>query len=75
MPVSLFSFLPAIIAAITDVVAAAFVLSHQPDYPFRFLIFQVGMLGLALLLATRYRRVWGVCAYRKSNLRPEAAGA
>lgn len=58
MPAPRFSFLPAIIAAITDVVAAMSVRSHQPDYPFRFLIYQVVMIGLALLMALPVRWVW-----------------
>lgn len=53
-------FLPAILAVSTDVLTAAIVKSRQQDYPLRFLIFQLVMVGLALLLATRYRQVWVV---------------
>lgn len=51
-------FLPAIAAAGTDIVTTVIVLLNQPDYPFRFLLFQAAMFGLALLLATRYRPLW-----------------
>ena len=53
-----FRFLPAVIAAATDVATSIFVFEHQPDYPFRFLIFQLAMFGLALLLAGPYRTLW-----------------
>jgi hypothetical protein len=54
------AFIPAIVASITDVVAAVIVQASQHNLPGRFLIFEVAMFGLALLLATRYRWVWGV---------------
>jgi hypothetical protein len=53
-----FRFLPSAIAAVTDVVAGFIVVNHQPDYPLRFLIFQVAMLGLALRLAAPYHLLW-----------------
>ena len=52
------AFAPAIIAGITDMATTVIVLRNQPDYPFRFVVFQVCMFGLALLLATRYRLLW-----------------
>ena len=51
-------FRPAILAAITDVLAGVFVRQHQPDYPVQFVIFQVVMVGGALLLAAPQRWVW-----------------
>lgn len=60
MSMPLFPFLPAIVAAVTDVVAAVVVQAYQHDLPGRFLIFEVAMFGLALLLATRHRGVWTV---------------
>ena len=51
-------FLPAIIAAITDVLAGGFVHSLQPDYPVRFVIFQIVMIGVALLFALPQRWLW-----------------
>ena len=58
-PLGFLVFLPAILAVSTDVLTAAIVKSRQTDYyPLRFLIFQLVMVGLALLLATRYRQVW-----------------
>jgi cell division protein FtsW (lipid II flippase) len=48
---SLFPFLPAALAAATDVVTAAMVSAHQPDLPARFIVYQVVMLGAALLSA------------------------
>src|ERR1041384_7949596 len=51
-------FLPAIAAVITDAVASALVISNQPDYPLRFVIFQLLVIGLALLLAVPYRWMW-----------------
>jgi hypothetical protein len=58
IPKPLSKFVPAIIAAVTDIVAAVVVPGHQPEYPFRFLIFQFVMIGLALLMASPYPRVW-----------------
>lgn len=48
---AIFRYLPAILAAVTDVGTAVFVRSHQPDYPFQFLFFQLAMFGLAFLMA------------------------
>jgi hypothetical protein len=48
---SLFPFLPAALAAVTDAVTAMMVRGNQPDYPGRFIVFQVVMLGAALLSA------------------------
>jgi hypothetical protein len=44
-------FIPAVLAAVTDVFTAGLVLAHQPDYPDRFVVYQVVMLGAALLAA------------------------
>ena len=49
-------FLPAVLAAVTDVVASAMVWTNQPDYPGRFIVFQIAMLGAALLAANP--RMW-----------------
>src|SRR5664279_4793408 len=46
---SLVPFLPAVLAAVTDSVTAAMVRANQPDYPGRFIVYQVVMLGAALL--------------------------
>jgi hypothetical protein len=51
-------FLPAIVAAVTDVIASAAVRTHQGDLPVGFLIYQAVMMGLALLLAVPVRWVW-----------------
>jgi cell division protein FtsW (lipid II flippase) len=48
---SLLPFLPAALAAVTDVLTTRFVLGHQPDYPGRFIVFQIVMFGAALLAA------------------------
>jgi hypothetical protein len=48
---SLFPFLPAVLAALTDAVTAAMVRANQPDYPGRFIVFQIVMFGAALLAA------------------------
>ena len=48
---SLYPFLPAALAVVTDVATAAIVRAQQPDYPGRFIVFQVVMLGAALLSA------------------------
>jgi cell division protein FtsW (lipid II flippase) len=48
---SLFPFLPAVIAALTDVLTAATVAARQPDYPGTLIVFQVVMCGAALLAA------------------------
>ena len=44
-------FIPAVLAALTDVFAAGIVVAHQPDYPDRFVVYQVVMVGAALLVA------------------------
>jgi hypothetical protein len=44
-------FIPAVLAAVTDVLTTGIVLGHQPDYPDRFVVYQVVMLGAALLSA------------------------
>ena len=51
IPESLIPFLPAALAAVTDVLTTGFVLGHQPDYPGRFIVFQIVMFGAALLAA------------------------
>ena len=48
---SLFPFLPAVIAALTDVLTAATVIASQPGHPGRLIVFQVAMFGAALLAA------------------------
>jgi cell division protein FtsW (lipid II flippase) len=48
---SLIPFLPAALAALTDATTALFAIAHQPDYPGRFIVFQVVMFGAALLAA------------------------
>ena len=48
---ALYPFLPAALAALTDVVTAAIVHARQPDYPGRFIVFQIVMFGAALLAA------------------------
>ena len=40
-----FPFLPAVLAAVTDAVTAAMVRANQPDYPGRFVVFQIVMFG------------------------------
>ncbi len=54
------AFIPAIIAAVTHLVAVVIVQAYQHDIPGRFLMFEVAMFGLALLLATRYRGLWAL---------------
>jgi hypothetical protein len=49
-------FVPAALAAVTDVVTAAMVRANQPDYPGRFVVFQIVMFGAALLAAVP--RTW-----------------
>ena len=49
-------FLSAALAAVTDVVTGAMVWANQPDYPGRFIVFQIVMLGAALLAANP--RMW-----------------
>jgi hypothetical protein len=48
---SLIPFLPAALAVATDAVTATMVRAHQPDYPGRFIVFQIVMFGAALLAA------------------------
>ena len=48
---SLYPFLPAVLAAVTDVATAAIVRAQQPDYPGRFIVYQMVMFGAALLAA------------------------
>ena len=55
---SLFPFLPAALAAVTDVLTAGIVIAHQPDYPAGVVVYQVVMFGAALLAAVRTKWVW-----------------
>jgi hypothetical protein len=48
---SLIPFLPAALAALTNAVTAAMVQSGQPEYPGRFVVYQVVMFTAALLAA------------------------
>ena len=48
---SLSPFLPAALAAVTDAVTAAMVRGNQPDYPTGVVVYQVVMVGAALLAA------------------------
>ena len=48
---SLIPFLPAALAAVTDVFATATVRANQSDLPGRFIVFQIVMFGAALLAA------------------------
>jgi hypothetical protein len=48
---SLIPFLPAALAAVTDVWTAGIVIAHQPDYPATVVVYQVVMFGAALLAA------------------------
>jgi hypothetical protein len=48
---SLIPFLPAILAVLTNAVTAAMVRPSQPEYPGRFVVYQVAMFGAALLAA------------------------
>ena len=50
-------FLPAAAAIITDIGAGIYVAEHQP-YPVQFLVYQIAMLGFALLVAAPYRWLW-----------------
>src|ERR1017187_4459226 len=45
---SLIPFLPAALAAVTDVLTACVVTAHQPDYPARAVVYQVVMFGTAI---------------------------
>jgi hypothetical protein len=55
---SLLPFLPAGMAVATDAVTAAMVRPNQPDYPGRFIVFQIVMFGAALLAAVPNKWVW-----------------
>jgi cell division protein FtsW (lipid II flippase) len=55
---SLFPFLPAALAAVTDVLTAGIVVAHQPDYPAEVAVYQVLMLGAALLAAVPTKWAW-----------------
>ena len=48
---ALYPFLPAVLAAVTDAATAAIVRAQQPDYPGRFIAYQIVMFGAALLAA------------------------
>ena len=48
---SLVRFLPAVLAAVANIVATAMVRSSPPENPARFVVFQVVMFGAALLAA------------------------
>ena len=48
---ALIPFLPAALAVVTDAVTVCVVTAHQPDYPARANVYQVVMLGAALLSA------------------------
>ena len=48
---TLFAFLPAALAAVTDAFATLTVRANQPDLPGRFVVFQIVMFGAALLAA------------------------
>ncbi len=51
-------FVPATMAAATDVFTGILVSQNQRNYPVRFVIYQIAMVGLCLLLASPYRRWW-----------------
>jgi hypothetical protein len=59
---SLFPYLPAVLAAVTDAVTAEMVRANQPDYPGRFIVFQIVMFGAALLAAvpSKWVRIVGI---------------
>ena len=48
---ALYPFLPAVLAGLTNPVTAAMARSSQPEYPGRFIVFQIVMFGAALLAA------------------------
>ena len=48
---ALYPFLPAVLAAVTDAATATIVRAQQPDYPDRFIAYQIVMFGAALLAA------------------------
>jgi hypothetical protein len=51
-------FLPGIVAFATNVFTGIFVRFHQPDYPFRFVVFQAVVLLAASALAAPFRWAW-----------------
>jgi hypothetical protein len=55
MAVRILWFLPAVLAVITDLVAAVFVRQHQPDYPVELVTFQIVMVAAALLVTAPQR--------------------
>ena len=59
---SLIPFLPAVLAALTDVWTAGIVVAHQPDYPAMVFVYQVVMFVAALLAAvpSKWVRVVGL---------------
>jgi hypothetical protein len=54
---SLFPFLPAALAAVTDAVTVCVVTAQQPDYPARAVVYQFVMFGAALLSAVPKKSV------------------
>jgi cell division protein FtsW (lipid II flippase) len=54
---SLFPFLPAALAAVTNAVTVCVVTANQPDYPARAVVYQVVMFGAALLSAVPKKSV------------------
>ena len=48
---ALYPFLPAVLAGLTNAVTASMARSSQPEYPGRFVVYQVVMFGAALLAA------------------------
>ena len=54
---SLFPFLPAALAVVTDILTAGIVVAHQPDYPATVVVYQVVMFGAALLAAVPRKSV------------------
>jgi len=66
---SIFPFLPAGLAAVTDGLTARMILANQTDYPGRFVVFQIVMLGAALLAAVprMWVRLVGFVCWRSSE--------
>jgi hypothetical protein len=54
----LFPFLPAALAAVTDLATAALVYGLQGSLPDRVLIFMATMFGAALVFAAPFRWIW-----------------
>ena len=54
---SLFPFLPAVLAAVANIVVTAVVRSSPPESPVRFVVYQIVMFGAALLAAIPNKRV------------------